>query len=119
MIPDAHSDSVLLAHILECIERIEEYTGGDSTAFLGLPIVRDAVLRNLQVLAESTQRLSEGVKATESDIPWIEIAGFRNVLAHNYLGISLEAVWTVIEQDLPQLARAIERMATRTPSITY
>lgn len=67
-------------------------------------------MRNLQSLAESTQRLSNAVKETETDIPWRAIAGFRNVLVHGYLEIDLDAVWSVVDQDLPKLSRAIDRM---------
>ena len=68
-------------------------------------------MRNLQTLAESTQRLSEPLKASEPAVPWSAIVGFRNVLTHNYPGIDLEAVWSVVEQDLPGLGSAIERMS--------
>ena len=43
-------------------------------------------------------------------MPWRAIAGFRNVLTHGYLDIDREVVWSVIEQDLPDLAAAVERM---------
>ena len=108
-----YSDAVLLAHIRECIERIAEYIGGDRASFFGSSLVQDAVVRNLQILAESTQRLSEPLKATEPGIPWTAIAGFRNILTHGYLGLDLESVWSVVEQDLPELEEAIERMAAR------
>ena len=68
-------------------------------------------MRNLQTLAESTQRLSGPLKATEPAVPWNAISGFRNVLAHNYLGIDLAVVWSVVEKDLPELGSAIERMS--------
>ncbi len=110
MKPGSPSDRVLLVHVRECIERVREDTGDRRTAFLDLRLVQDAVVRNLQMLAESTQRLSEPPKVTEPDVPWQEIAGFRNVLAHGYLMIGPEAVWSVVEQDLPELAGAIERM---------
>ena len=110
MKPDARSDRVLLEHIHECIVRIREYTGGERTAFFGSKMVQDAVVRNLQTLAESTQRLSESLRSTEPDVPWRAIAGFRNVLTHGYLDIDREVVWSVIEQDLPDLASAVERM---------
>ena len=106
-----HSDRVLLAHILECIERIREYTGGDRASFYDSRLVQDAVVRNLQTLAESTQRLSEAIKATERNVPWQAIAGFRNVLVHAYLGIDLDAVWSVVDRDLPELQAAARRMA--------
>lgn len=97
----------------ECLERIAEYTGGERSRFDGSRLVQDAVVRNLQTLAESSQRLSEGSKSTEPQIPWRELAGFRNVIVHGYLGIDLGAVWLVIEQDLPALADAVERMSQR------
>lgn len=50
------------------------------------------------------------VKETEVNIPWRAISGFRNVLVHGYLEIDLDAVWSVVEHDLPELSRAIERM---------
>ena len=71
------------------------------------------MLRNLQTLAESSQRLSVEIKLTEPRIPWRELAGFRNVIVHGYLGIDLAAVWLVVEHDLPALAEAVDRMASR------
>lgn len=77
--------------------------------------VQDAVIRNLQTLTESSQRLSEAIKATEPPVPWRELAGFRNVIVHGYLGIDVAGVWLVIEQDLPALAEAVRRMEARLP----
>lgn len=110
MIPARDADRVLLVHMRECIDRIREYTGGERSAFEGSRMVQDAVIRNLQTMAESSQRLSAGIKATEQ-MPWRELAGFRNVIVHGYLGIDLAAIWLVVEQDLPPLAAALERMA--------
>ena len=76
-------------------------------------MVQDAVVRNLQTLAESTQRLGTELEATEPNLPWEEFAGFRNVLTHAYLQIDPEMVWSVIEYDLPELSTAIERMTRR------
>lgn len=113
------TDLVLLEHIRERISRITEYTNRERAAFYDSHLVQDAVLRNLQTIAESTQWLSNGLRATEPEVPWRAIAGFRNVLAHDYLEIDLEAVWSVVEQDLPKFAAAIDRMvhvaSTRRP----
>jgi uncharacterized protein with HEPN domain len=73
--------------------------------------VQDAVIRNLQTLAESSQRLSSEIKDNEPQIPWRELAGFRNAILHGYLGIDIGAVWLVIEKDLPALTDAVSRMA--------
>ena len=75
--------------------------------------MQDAVIRNLQTLTESSQRLSSEIKATEPQMPWRELAGFRNVIVHGYMGIDLPAVWVVVERDLPLLAEAIDRMIAR------
>lgn len=58
------SDRVLLLHIHECLRRIAEYTQASRSTFFETPLVQDAVVRNLQTLAESTQRLSETAKAS-------------------------------------------------------
>lgn len=107
------TDRFLLASIAENIERIQYYVEGDRRKFLDSTMIQDAVLRNLQTLAESTQRLSDQIKETELDVPWRQIAGFRNVLAHDYFSLDLEAIWNTVEQDLPGLSAAIERMARR------
>lgn len=113
MNPGPEADCVLLAHMRNCIDRILEYTNGQRTQFDASPLVQDAVIRNLQTLTESSQRLSADVKGTEPQIPWRDLAGFRNVIVHGYLGVDLGAVWLVVEQDLPALAEAVKRMALR------
>ena len=104
---------MLVAHIEECLARIQEYTGVERARFDGSRLVQDAVIRNLQTLAESSQRLSSEIKASEPHVPWRDLAGFRNVIVHGYLGIDLQAVWLVVAQDLPALAEAVHRMNMR------
>ncbi len=104
-------DRLYLVHIGECITRIEEYIDNkDQKDFLDSYLIQDAVLRNLQILAESTQRLSSEIKNAYSDIPWRQIAGFRNILVHDYLGINLKQIWLLIEKDLPDLKSKIDLM---------
>jgi uncharacterized protein with HEPN domain len=104
---------VLPAHMRDCLGRIHVYTNHERTRFDASRLVQDAVIRNLQTLAESSQRLSGEIKGTEPQIPWRELAGFRNVIVHGYLGVDLGAVWMVVEQDLPALSEAVNRMATQ------
>ncbi len=80
-----------LKHILRCIARIQEYTAGGRESFLSSPLIQDGVIRNLQTLAESSQRLSEGVKASQSSVVWKGLAGFRNVMVHDYLASTLSS----------------------------
>ena len=101
-------DRVYLQHILRCIARIEEYTAGGRERFFSSHLIQDGVIRNLQTLAESSQRVSEGIKASHSLVAWKGLAGFRNVLVHDYLGVDLEYVYRAVEQDVPRLKLACE-----------
>jgi len=97
-------DKLYLIHINESIGKIESYMSGlDFFAFMEKTMVQDAVLRNLQVLAESTQRLSDDFKAQHPEIEWYKIAGLRNILVHDYLGIDFETVWAVATNRLSDL----------------
>jgi len=80
-------DRLYQTHILESIERVEEYTCQGLEQFLSDKKTQDAVLRNLQILAESTQRISPELKTANPEINWRGISGFRNVLVHDYLAI--------------------------------
>ena len=110
MNPGPEADRVLLAHMRDCLDRIVEYTHAERARFDASRLVQDAVIRNLQTLAESSQRLSSEIKSTEPQIPWRELAGFRNVIVHGYLGVDLGAVWLVVEQDLPALSIAVKHI---------
>jgi len=75
------NDRKYLLHILECVARIEEDVHGGRAAFDSSHTIQDAVIRNLQVMAESTHRLSGELKAAYADIRWTDIAGaMRDVL---------------------------------------
>ncbi|MDD5297614.1 MAG: DUF86 domain-containing protein [Rhodocyclaceae bacterium] len=110
------ADKVYVRHMVECIERVAEFCAADEGRFRASRLIQDAVVRNLQTLTESSQRLSEELKATEPDIPWRGLAGFRNVLVHDYLGVDLDVVWRIVTDELPRLKAALERMAQNGPA---
>jgi len=103
-------NTVYLRHIMEGIRRIEENVAQGRDSFLDSHTFQDAVLRNLQTLAESTQHLSDDLKAAHPEIEWHRVAAFRNVLVHDYLGIDIERVWEITQRDVPELKRAILAM---------
>lgn len=107
------ADKVYLTHMLECIARITEYVGGDEALFRSSRLVQDAVVRNLQTLAESSQRLTDAAKEAEPGLPWRAISGFRNILVHDYLGIDVDVIWQVVSRELPPLQTALARMVSR------
>jgi uncharacterized protein with HEPN domain len=101
-------DRLYLIHISECIARIQSYTADGKEAFLTDTRTQDAVMRNLQVLAESAMRLSAELKTAHADLDWKGMAGFRNILVHDYLGINLPRVWEIVAQHVPALKAKVE-----------
>jgi uncharacterized protein with HEPN domain len=96
-------DKLYLIHILECIEKIEDYTNEGKDFFEEDSKTQDAVLRNLQTLSESSMRISEELQLQYSTVPWREIHAFRNVVVHDYLGVELDQIWDIIMIDLLEL----------------
>ncbi len=112
------NDVAYLKHILNMIDRIEAVTGSGKTEFLESKLYQDAVLRNLHTLTETTQRLSNAFKSAHPEIEWAKLAAFRNVLVHDYLGIDMELVWTVITEDVPEFKFKLAGILNRIDSET-
>jgi len=83
---------VFLQSIFESIEKIEDYTCLGKDEFMKSTIIQDAVIRNLEIIGEATKNLSPDIKEQNSQIPWRQMAGLRDVLIHDYMGISLKIV---------------------------
>ena len=71
-------------------------------------MIQDAVIRNFEVIGEAAKRIPGAYRRQHPDIPWRSLAGFRDVLIHQYEGVSLPEVWQAIESDLPGIRQAIE-----------
>ncbi len=65
---------------------------------------------NFIVIAESIDRLSNGIKNKYNNIEWVKIKDFRNVIAHDYFGIDAEEVWQIINDDLPGFTEEIKKI---------
>jgi uncharacterized protein with HEPN domain len=101
---------VYLAHILECIQKIERFTTDGKPRFLKDEMVQDAVIRNFEIIGEAAKRIDDIYRAAHPDIPWRALAGLRDVLIHQYEGIDLERVWAIVEKDLSPLKQAIAEL---------
>ncbi len=88
---------VYLAHILECLEKIERFTAQGKGRFLQDPMVFDAVLRNFEVIGEAAKRLDDSYRTAHAEVPWRALAGLRDVLIHQYEGVDPERVWSIVE----------------------
>lgn len=106
--------TVYIRHIHDCILRIETYVADGRAAFFDDLKTQDAVIRNLEVIGQAVKDLgTERLSAEQPAIPWAQIAGTRNVLAHQYLGVDLNLIWNIVEQNLPSLKAAIHQAADR------
>lgn len=104
-------ERLYLLHIIEASDIIFEYAENDRQRFLNDRMRRDAIIKNLANVAESSAKLSEESKALCPDIPWAAVAAFRNILVHDYLGkLNHERVWRVIEEHLPRLQQAARKI---------
>lgn len=99
--------------MLDAIERVLEYTAPGETAFRTDRKTQDAVLRNLETLGEAAKRVYEKTRSLAPTIPWRQITGFRDVLAHDYLEIDVDLVWNVIRSELPELRETGRSLITQ------
>ena len=98
---------VYLAQILERIDRILEYTAGGRDAFFDDEKTQDAVIRNLEVIGEAIKRVPDEYRKQYPAVPWRGLAGLRDVLIHQYEGVSIGEVWLMVEREVGPLRRAI------------
>lgn len=105
-----HDPSVLLRHILLCIDLIREYTVAGESSFFDDSKTRDAVIRNLEIIGQAVRDTGvESLAARDASIPWRLIGDLRNVLAHQYLGVDPKLVWNIVENELPKLRLSVAR----------
>ena len=100
-------DRLVYIHtILDCIERIQEYTTDQNLeVFLNDQKTQDAVIRNLEVIGQAVKDYGvDELCQLFPKIPWEKAAGMRNIIAHDYLGVDLVIVWETIERQLSPLS---------------
>ena len=94
---------IYLTHILDCVDKIQHYTFKiDKKEFLAKPMIQDAVIRNLEIIGEATKHLTQEFRSKYPAIEWKKIAGMRDKLIHDYIGVDLWAVWGVVDQIIPK-----------------
>lgn len=103
-------DKIFIAHILESIKLIEQYTKKVSWEKFeyAWPIV-DAVVRRIEIIGEAANKVSKEFKAKHKDIPWLDIVGMRNLLIHEYFNVDEKEVWHTVQNDLPTLKKKLKK----------
>ncbi|MDN7013317.1 DUF86 domain-containing protein [Methanoculleus sp. FWC-SCC3] len=96
--------------ILEAIERIERVSVRGREFFYDDEMAQVWVIHHLQIIGEAVRGISSEFRTANPDIPWSDIIGMRNVLIHHYFGIDRDAVWNVVEHDLPALKSQLQSL---------
>ena len=105
------NDRTYLEHIREAIESIEEYLEGASyDQFASSKMMVDAVVRELEIIGEASNNLSDQFRKQYSDVLWRRMKDMRNFLIHEYFGVNTKVVWDTCKDDLPQLKSFIEKI---------
>ena len=102
-------DTIILEDIRGAINRILLYSrdlGYDD--FITDMKTQDAIVRNIEILGEAVKLLSEETKMRYPNISWKDIAGTRDKLIHDYFGVNIDVVWSIVKNDIPQLKKEIE-----------
>jgi uncharacterized protein with HEPN domain len=102
------ADRLRLLDALDQIELIRKFAEPGREAFFRDILVQSALLHRLTLLGEAFRTLSPELRAAHPEIPWAQITAFRNVVVHEYFGIDLDLVWTIIAEQVPGLASSLE-----------
>lgn len=101
-------DEARLRHILQAIDYVEEFMEGKTKNDLYTePMLRFAVERQLEIIGEAANRLSDQLKAGYPETEWRKIVAFRNFVVHEYFGIDLNLVWDIVQTKIKPLRAAI------------
>lgn len=104
-------DQVYIQHILNCIDHIFEYIEDmNESDFLKNQMVKDAVVRNFEIIGEATKKLSNTFRESHQKVEWKKMAGMRDKLIHDYLEVDYEVVWFTATNLLPNLQRDLQKI---------
>jgi uncharacterized protein with HEPN domain len=109
--------SLYLADIQESCEKVLRFTKGMTYKdFVHDELHFDAVLRNLEIIGEAVKNIPEKTRRKYPDVKWRKIAGFRDIVAHEYFGINDETVWDIVENEVPALLKMVKTMLEKNNS---
>jgi uncharacterized protein with HEPN domain len=98
----------VLDMLLAARKAIEYRRGLNEEHFQESGLHQDAILRQLTIVGEAAKRVSAEFRAGHPEVPWRQVAGFRDVVVHDYAGVDLREVWRILQEDLPALVTLLE-----------
>lgn len=102
-------DAVSVLDMLKAARKVVEYsTGLDESSFIANSRDQDAILRQLTIIGEASKRVSQEFRTSHPEVPWRRVAGFRDVVVHDYFKVDIEEVWRIVQGDVPALIEVIE-----------
>jgi len=102
---------VYLQDIQESISHIQHFLDGVSEEeFYKNVEKQDAVLRRLEIIGEAVKHLPDEIRDNHPDVPWRQISGMRDIIIHEYFGVTLEMVWIVATEDILDLKDKVEEI---------
>jgi uncharacterized protein with HEPN domain len=100
----SRDETLYLADIQESCEKVLKFTKGMTYKnFVNDDLHFDAVLRNLEIIGEAVKNISDETRQNYPKVKWRKIAGFRDIVAHEYFGVNEETIWDIVENEIPAL----------------
>lgn len=106
-------DKQKLEKILECLDRVKEYTKDGQEEFFKNHLVQDGVVRNIQIIGEAVKELSPELKEKHQDVKWSNASRMRDQVTHNYFDVDYKIVWDTVEHSLPPFRERVEDIHQR------
>jgi uncharacterized protein with HEPN domain len=108
-------DKQRLQHILESIVEIESYIlDKDFDEFSSNSMMHFATIKQIEIIGEAANNMSEETKNNHTHILWRQIIGLRNVLVHEYFEVDIMLIWQIIQHDIPTLKNGVQLILTKT-----
>ncbi|MFN0148821.1 MAG: DUF86 domain-containing protein [Dehalococcoidia bacterium] len=97
--------------MIDALVRVQAWTAGSTRQSLeGDEMLAAAVIRCLEVAGEGAKAVSSETRAMDNEIPWKSIAGFRDVVIHQYFRVDLDAVWDIVTALAPELEKRVRTL---------
>gem|GEM_PF-104686 len=101
-------DEVLLLHIRDAAKAVIRHAGQKRSVFMHSQLRQDATVRQIGIIGEAVKHLSPVTTQRAPEIPWRDIAGMRDLVIHEYFGVSPDIVWSTAPKSIPDLLETVE-----------